>query len=48
MKTKEDIVGNWLPRYTDTPLDGFGNHVLLTNFRFIRLKRTLFRVVQGF
>jgi AMP nucleosidase len=32
MKTKEDIVGNWLPRYTDTPLDGFGNYVLLTNF----------------
>ena len=32
MRTKEDIVGNWLPRYTDTSLDGFGTHVLLTNF----------------
>ena len=32
MRTKEDIVGNWLPRYTDTPLDGFGTYVLLTNF----------------
>ena len=32
MKTKAEIVGNWLPRYTDTPLEGFGNHVLLTNF----------------
>ena len=32
MKTKDDIVGNWLPRYTDTPLDRFGNYVLLTNF----------------
>ena len=32
MRTKDDIVRNWLPRYTDTPLDGFGNRVLLTNF----------------
>lgn len=32
MRTKEDIVGNWLPRYTDTPLDAFGNYILLTNF----------------
>jgi len=32
MKDKNDIVANWLPRYTGTPLDGFGQHVLLTNF----------------
>jgi AMP nucleosidase len=32
MKNKNDIVANWLPRYTGTPLDGFGEHVLLTNF----------------
>ena len=32
MKTKEDIVSNWLPRYTGIPLEGFGPHVLLTNF----------------
>jgi AMP nucleosidase len=32
MKNKTDIVGNWLPRYTGTSLDGFGEHVLLTNF----------------
>lgn len=32
MKTKEEIVANWLPRYTDTPLDGFGDYILLTNF----------------
>ena len=32
MRSKEDIVGNWLPRYTDTPLEGFGSYVLLTNF----------------
>ena len=32
MKDKNDIVSNWLPRYTGVPLDGFGEHVLLTNF----------------
>ena len=32
MKDKEQIVGNWLPRYTGVPLDEFGEHVLLTNF----------------
>jgi AMP nucleosidase len=32
MKTKEDIVNNWLPRYTGVPLNQFGEYVLLTNF----------------
>ena len=32
MTTKEEITGNWLTRYTKTPLDGFGDLVLLTNF----------------
>jgi AMP nucleosidase len=32
MKTKEDIVQNWLPRYTGQPLDKFGKYILLTNF----------------
>ncbi|HRA56687.1 MAG TPA: AMP nucleosidase [Thermomonas sp.] len=32
MKSKQDIVDNWLPRYTGVPLDGFGQHILLTNF----------------
>lgn len=32
MKTKEDIVQNWLPRYTGAPLESFGEYVLLTNF----------------
>ncbi|MGZ3958835.1 MAG: AMP nucleosidase, partial [Flavisolibacter sp.] len=32
MKTKEDIVHNWLPRYTGQSLDKFGKYVLLTNF----------------
>ena len=32
MKTKEDIVSNWLPRYTGLELADFGNYILLTNF----------------
>ncbi|RFF28918.1 AMP nucleosidase [Wenzhouxiangella sediminis] len=32
MDTKQSIVENWLPRYTGTELDGFGQHILLTNF----------------
>ena len=32
MKSKKDIVENWLPRYTGTPLSEFGEYVLLTNF----------------
>ncbi len=33
MKTKQDIVENWLPRYTGTRLDEFGQYILLTNFQ---------------
>ena len=33
MKTKEEIVQNWLPRYTGVPLEEFGRYVLLTNFQ---------------
>ncbi|MEI6766647.1 MAG: AMP nucleosidase [Bacteroidota bacterium] len=33
MKTKKEIVENWLPRYTGTTLDNFGKYVLLTNFQ---------------
>ncbi len=32
MQTKEEIVRNWLPRYTGTPIDEFGEYILLTNF----------------
>jgi AMP nucleosidase len=32
MKEKNEIVSNWLPRYTGTALDEFGEHILLTNF----------------
>lgn len=32
MKTKQEIVENWLPRYTGQPLNKFGKYILLTNF----------------
>ncbi|HEU4575207.1 MAG TPA: AMP nucleosidase [Chitinophagaceae bacterium] len=32
MKTKEEIVLNWLPRYTGEKLENFGKYILLTNF----------------
>jgi AMP nucleosidase len=32
MKTKLEIVRDWLPRYTGTPLEKFGKYILLTNF----------------
>ncbi|MCH7656709.1 MAG: AMP nucleosidase [Bacteroidetes bacterium] len=34
MKTKKEIVKNWLPRYTGIDLDRFGKHILLTNFSY--------------
>ncbi|MDR2009674.1 MAG: AMP nucleosidase [Bacteroidales bacterium] len=33
MTTKEEIVKNWLPRYTGRSLDSFGKYILLTNFQ---------------
>lgn len=32
MKTKKQIVENWLPRYTGVALEEFGEYILLTNF----------------
>lgn len=32
MKTKNEIVDNWLPRYTGVALEDFGQYILLTNF----------------
>lgn len=32
MNSKEEIVNNWLPRYTGVPLEAFGDYILLTNF----------------
>ena len=33
MHTKQEIVENWLPRYTGLSIDKFGKYVLLTNFK---------------
>ncbi len=32
MRTKDEIVKNWLPRYTGTPISDFTDYVILTNF----------------
>ncbi|MFN3874537.1 MAG: AMP nucleosidase, partial [Flavobacteriales bacterium] len=32
MRTKEEIVSNWLPRYTGVEAADFRKHLLLTNF----------------
>jgi len=32
VKTKLEIARNWLPRYTGTSIDKFGDYILLTNF----------------
>lgn len=32
MKTKEEIVQNWLPRYTGMALEDFGEYIILVNF----------------
>lgn len=38
MTSKEEIVQNWLPRYTGTPLEKFGKYILLTNFnRYVKM-----------
>jgi AMP nucleosidase len=33
LRTKQDIVKNWLPRYTGLPIAKFGSYILLTNFQ---------------
>jgi len=38
MKKKEEIIENWLPRYTGTQLEDFGKYILLTNFnQYVKL-----------
>jgi AMP nucleosidase len=32
VRTKDEIVRDWLPRYTGRPLDTFGHYILLSNF----------------
>jgi len=49
MKSRKEIVENWLPRYTGVPLKDFGDYILLTNFdRYVKLFAQWHRVpVQG-
>ncbi|MNL10707.1 AMP nucleosidase [compost metagenome] len=49
MKTKKDIVENWLPRYTGVPLEEFGHYILLTNFgNYVKMFAEQFNVpVRG-
>ncbi len=45
MDTKQQIVTNWLPRYTGVPLKNFGRYVLITNFdRYVELFASWHRV----
>ena len=38
MKSRREIVENWLPRYTGVPFKKFGDYILLTNFqRYVEL-----------
>ena len=50
MKTKEEIVGNWLPRYTGRPTEDFPPYILLTNFmNYVEMFAEMFgvEVTQG-
>ena len=49
MKSRREIVENWLPRYTGVPLKKFGDYILLTNFqRYVQLFAQWHRVpVEG-
>jgi len=41
MNSKEEIVNNWLPRYTGMALSEFGQYILLTNFsKYVELFAT--------
>jgi AMP nucleosidase len=45
VKTKAEIVTDWLPRYTGRPLHSFGEYVLLANFgQYIELFAERFQV----
>ena len=45
MKSKKEIVENWLPRYTGTEIHEFGKYILLTNFnRYIRMFSEIYNV----
>lgn len=49
MKSKEEIVNNWLPRYTGVALEEFGEYILLVNFsNYVHMFARLYNVeVKG-
>ena len=49
MKTKQEIVENWLPRYTKRAIEEFDEYILLTNFnKYVELFAEKFGVeVRG-
>lgn len=49
MKSKEEIVNNWLPRYTGVPLNDFGKYIILVNFtNYVHMFAKLYNVeVKG-
>ncbi|MFO7977707.1 MAG: AMP nucleosidase [Bacteroidales bacterium] len=45
MNTREEIVANWLPRYTGMAIDEIGKYILLTNFnQYVELFAEKFKV----
>jgi AMP nucleosidase len=45
MKTREEIVENWIHRYTGTPAEKIGKYILLTNFnQYVKLFAERFNV----
>ena len=37
MKTKQEIVANWLPRYTKRKLEDFGEYILSVSYTHLTL-----------
>ncbi|MGZ3899053.1 MAG: AMP nucleosidase [Bacteroidia bacterium] len=49
MKHKDEIVNNWLPRYTGVPLNEFGQYIILVNFsNYVHMFAAMYNVeVRG-